>query len=239
MVARAHISSVCKMVNSELPWFKSYLVRALSSGPVPKHVVLSFDGNRRWAARHGHEVYEGNLCGLKACIGAIKFFKALGTLELTTFLMSTANLDRPNDQVCILFKTLSVAIDAFVSELKDTRICVVGNTNLLPEELQSKIRQTQRQPQDAHAGNTLFTLYLAIAYSSREIVATNLSQLVARDDEGNVVTVDLLDRRICTGRHKVDLLIRTSGETRLSDLCLWEVIIIWQLHNYNFLLLLY
>lgn len=197
---------------------KSYFCRVFAIGPVPKHVVLSFDGNRRWAKQNELAIFQGHLSGLRACIDAVRFFKIIGVKELTTFLMSTANFNRDGDQVETLFETMGIAIDSFVREFGDCRIRVTGNRLLLPIDLQRKIQKVEEMTM----ANDKFTIYLAIAYSSRDAICQKLSRL-AELWSPDSISVDLLDQHLVNGDYMVDLFIRTSGETRLSDLCLWEV----------------
>lgn len=206
-------------VLENLSWTESYLARVLSVGPVPNHVALLGDGNRRWA-RLQKKVVSGHDAGLRVYIKMTKFLRKMDCPEVTLFLFSVDNTARPAEQLTELFRLIEEAIDVFtdLSEELEMRVRVLGEATLLPEQMQEKIRRSEEETRHQRK----FTLNLAIAYGSRFDITNAIKRVAIRTDGD--IDAKVLAKELCTRScGKVDLLIRTSGETRLSDFFLWEV----------------
>jgi undecaprenyl diphosphate synthase len=186
----------------------------------PLHVAIIMDGNGRWAARRGLPRTAGHRAGADAVRRTVEAAPALGITTLTLFAFSSDNWRRPRDEVGALMSLLRRYLQAELARLidNDVRLTVFGRRDRLPDGLGNAIADAERR---STAGTRLH-LRIAIDYSARDAIAhaaaawrlerppsrEEFSRLLAGDD-GNA-------------QHDVDLLIRTSGEKRLSDFLLWE-----------------
>lgn len=207
---------------ANLSWPEEYLARLLSVGPIPRHVALLGDGNRRWARNNNkNPLWKGHEVGLWNYIKMTRWFRKIGSQEVTLFLISIDNFKRPAEEIQGVLQLIVKAIDIFtgLSDEMRMRVRILGETRLLSEELQEQIKQAE----EATGHHKDFTLNLVISYSSRFDIAKSVRRVVA---EKNLPEVDV-ERKLCTSQcHPVDLLIRT-GETRLSDFFLWEVSVVF------------
>lgn len=210
-----------KVVDSgSLSWCDKYLARVLSVGPVPRHVALLGDGNRRWAGLRNKAPWKGHQMGLWNYIKMTEFFQKIGSEEVTLFLISIDNFKRPEAEVQEVLQLIGKAIDIFtgLSDEMRMRVRILGETRLLSKEMQEQIKRTE----EITGHHTEFTLNLAISYGSRFDITKSIKSVVGGNINGR--DVEHLKRNLCTSQcHPVELLIRTSGETRLSDFFLWEV----------------
>lgn len=192
-------------------------------GPVTNHVALLGDGNRRWAKQRDQKVWLGHDVGLRNYIKMTKFLKQMGCPEVTLFLYSIDNKARKEDEHSELIRLIAEAIDLFtaLSDELEMRVRIVGEKTFLPQTMQDQISRTE----DSTRKQTKFTLNLAIAYSSRFDITNAIKRSLAIGLTD--ISADLLrDQLVTAVCPEVDLLIRTSGETRLSDFFLWEVSLI-------------
>lgn len=191
----------------------------------PKHIAIIMDGNGRWAKKQGEMRLFGHNVGVESVREVLKGAKELGVKYLTLYAFSTENWNRPKEEVDGLMDLLVRTIANEVKELHDSgvRLQTIGDTNGLPlncrEELLSAIESTKE--------NTDITLVLALNYSSRwEIL--NASKNIVKDVSlgkinGEEITSELFDSYLTTnGIPDPELLIRTSGEHRISNFLLWQ-----------------
>lgn len=203
--------------------FETYLARVLSQCTrIPQHVALVGDGNRRWARERGFEPWHGQSAGLDKYIKVTNFLQKLGCPEVTLFLFSVDNFKRAEREVVEVLRLCEDAVDIFSrqsAQLK-ARIRLIGDKKLLPLSLQLKIENAEKST----AFHAEFTLNLAIAYSSRLEITQSICRILRSPDIATEdISEELLRQHLSTGACRpVDLLIRTSGETRLSDFYLWE-----------------
>lgn len=191
----------------------------------PKHIAIIMDGNGRWAKKQGEMRLFGHNVGVESVREVLKGAKELGVKYLTLYAFSTENWNRPKEEVDGLMDLLVRTIANEVKELHDSgvRLQTIGDTNGLPlncrKELLSAIESTKE--------NTDITLVLALNYSSRwEIL--NASKNIVKDVSlgkinGEEITSELFDSYLTTnGIPDPELLIRTSGEHRISNFLLWQ-----------------
>ena len=193
---------------------------------IPQHVAIIMDGNGRWAAKKALPKIAGHRAGVKAARLVLKTAKDLGIKVLTLYTFSTENWNRPKREVGALFRLLEEYLDKEANRLikNNIRFSIIGDIKGLPESLQEKLTEVIESTKN----NTGLILNLALNYGSRgEIIAAVrsiskavLDGRVAIDDideksfSGHLYTKDLPDP---------DLLIRTSGEYRLSNFLLWQM----------------
>ncbi len=191
----------------------------------PEHIAIIMDGNGRWAKKQGEMRLFGHHVGVESVREVLKGAKELGVKYLTLYAFSTENWNRPKEEVDGLMDLLVRTIAGEVQELHDSgvRLRAIGDTNGLPsncqEELAAAIESTKE--------NTDITLVLALNYSSRwEII--NAAKNIAKDVSlGKLneteITSELFDTYLTTaGIPDPELLIRTSGEHRVSNFLLWQ-----------------
>ncbi|MCB9665949.1 MAG: isoprenyl transferase [Alphaproteobacteria bacterium] len=200
--------------------------RARHDAPVPRHVAIIMDGNGRWAQRHGLPRTAGHEAGAESVREVVRACGELGVDVLTLYSFSTENWARPEDEVWALMGLLERYLREETGELlsNGVRLRGIGELDQLPDH----VRQLLRAGEALTADNQGMELLLALSYGARaELVAAvrELAQEV-RDGELEVEAIDedLVASRLYTaGLPDPDLLIRTSGDLRLSNFLLWQV----------------
>jgi len=195
-------------------------------GSVPRHIAIIMDGNGRWAHGKGLERLSGHERGAEAVRDCVKGCRELGVEYLTLYAFSTENWKRPKTEVMGLMKLLERFITKEVPELnaQGVRLQTIGRQSDLPESTQKALRAAIA----ATAHNTRLTLVLALSYSSRVEIVDAIQSLAREVQAGtldpNAINADLLARHLYTRDYPdPDLLIRTSGEMRLSNFLLWQL----------------
>ena len=200
-----------------------------AAGPDPpplKHVAVIMAGNGRWAAARGLERWDGHRAGMTAVRETIEAAVEAGVRHLTMFAFSDANWSRPRSEIAALMDLLVEYVQRERHEMsrRGVRVTVFGDRTKLPARARSAIKIIER---DTQGGDTL-EAHFAISYGSRnEIVhATRrlARQVRAGDLKPEEISREVLSREMWTGQWPdPDLLIRTSGERRLSDFLLWQL----------------
>ncbi len=197
-----------------------------SRGAIPRHVAIIMDGNGRWAARRGVPRLWGHRAGRKSVREAIGAALDLGVEVLTLYTFSTENWARPRREVQGLMRFLTRTITEEMDELdrNGVRLRVIGRLG----DLDPAVRRVVRQAVERLDGHRRLTLVLALSYSGRSEIVDALRALVAeaRRSQGAALAVDedaVTAHLYTAGLPDPDLLIRTSGEMRLSNFLLWQV----------------
>src|SRR5882724_898900 len=182
------------------------------------HVAIIMDGNGRWAARRGLPRTAGHRAGADAVRRAVEAAPTLGITTLTLFAFSSDNWRRPRDEVGALMSLLRRYLQAELARLvdNDVRLTVIGRRDRLPDGLGNAISDAERRS----ATGSRLHLRIAIDYSARDAIAHaaaawRLERPPSREEFSRLLAGGDAQR-------DVDLLIRTSGEKRLSDFLLWE-----------------
>ena len=198
----------------------------LPAGPVPRHIAIILDGNGRWARGKGLERLNGHERGAEAVRDCVKGCRELGVECLTLYAFSTENWKRPKAEVAGLMKLLERFISKEVPELnaQGVRLRAIGRLGELPESTRVALQKAI----DATAANTKLTLVLALSYSSRVEIADAVREIAREVRDGKLdpeaVGEETISRRLYTRDYPdPDLLIRTSGEMRLSNFLLWQL----------------
>jgi len=184
------------------------------------------DGNGRWARGKGLERLSGHERGAEAVRDCVKGCRELGVEYLTLYAFSTENWQRPKAEVAGLMHLLERFISKEVPELnaQGVRLQAIGRLSDLPESTQKALQQAI----EATAHNDKLTLVLALSYSSRTEIVDAIQELAREVRSGKLdpetIDADLLSRHLYTRDYPdPDLLIRTSGEMRLSNFLLWQL----------------
>lgn len=193
---------------------------------VPKHIAIIMDGNGRWAKQQGENRIYGHYEGVNSVRSVVKGAGEIGVKYITLYAFSTENWNRPKEEVDALMELLVATISMETPELhkKNVRLQAIGNINSLPpsciDELNESINMT--------ANNTGLTLVLALSYSSKwEII--NAVKQIASDAKNNKINIEEIKEQdiqkyLCTKDiPDPELMIRTSGEHRISNFLLWQL----------------
>ena len=193
---------------------------------IPKHIAIIMDGNGRWAKSKGQERTFGHRNAISAVRNAIAACTKADVEYLTLYTFSTENWKRPEDEVTTLMTLLSESIIKESDELmsKEIRMHVIGEIDKLPELVQEQLMNIV----EITKNNSKTNLVLALSYGSqREIL--NAVKKIAQDVKQEKINVEDIDEKVFENHlytkdfPPVDLLIRTSGEVRISNFLLWQI----------------
>ena len=203
-----------------------YLSKMNNPNNIPQHVAIIMDGNGRWAkARHLPKI-AGHRAGAESVRQVVEAARQTGIKVLTLYTFSTENWKRPANEITALFSLLEQYLDKEEDEMneKGIRFSVIGDIDGLPEPARSKIRDVMKST----SANTGLTLNLALNYGSRLEILMAVRRIVQESIAGNVapekIDEHLFSRYLYTdGLPDPDLVIRTSGECRVSNFLLWQI----------------
>ena len=202
------------------------LEELIASGNVPRHVAIIMDGNGRWAKARGVPRLMGHRAGRESVREVVKGCAALGVDVLTLYTFSVENWQRPGREVAALMTILRQTLRAERKELRENnvRLQVIGRESDLPPAVRAEIAATQRYLESS----TGMLLNLALSYSGRAEIVDAMRRLLEdartmRIDPANVDDELVASYLYTAGLPDPDLLIRTSGEMRLSNFLLWQL----------------
>lgn len=186
---------------------------------LPTSVAIIMDGNARWAREHRLPIAAGHREGAKALKRVVRAASDLGIADLTVFSFSTENWARPQDEVRDLMSLFIELIDRETDELnaENVRMRFIGRLDELPDELQRRIETSQ----SLTGTNTGLNLYVAMNYGSRGEIVDAARRFVAEFGDGGT-EADFGRMMYAPGMRDPELVIRTSGEQRLSNFLLWQ-----------------
>lgn len=193
---------------------------------VPGHVAVIMDGNGRWAKEKGEERIFGHSNGVRSVRETLTGCTELGVKYLTLYAFSTENWNRPQEEVNALMDLLVRTLASEMEELmaNGVRINAIGDLDSLPNGCRETLFQAMRTSQ----GNTRITLTLALSYSSRWEMVRMVQRIANEVKEGRLAPEAIdepeVERHLAThGMPDPELLIRTSGEQRISNFLLWQI----------------
>jgi len=191
---------------------------------LPQHIAIIMDGNGRWAKQHGKNRVFGHTNGVKAVRETSEACAELGVKHLTLYAFSTENWNRPMEEVSALMKLLLKTIRLEIKTLNknNIRLKAIGNLEMLPEATRHELTHAI----DATAQNTRMDLVLALNYSSKSELIRATQLLATKVKSGEIEIDDIDENAITSMLYTADmpdpeLMIRTSGEHRLSNFLLW------------------
>lgn len=198
----------------------------LISEKLPCHVAIIMDGNGRWAKERGHERLYGHLHGVESVRNIVEGCAELGIRYLTLYAFSTENWDRPRDEVTGLMELLVDTIKKEVPTLNKNgiRLNVIGDIGQLPPNAQREISEARKET----AGNHHMDLIMALSYSSRWEILAAVKEIAHDIADGKLTPSDINNEvfmsHLCTaGFPDPELIIRTSGEYRISNFLLYQL----------------
>lgn len=193
---------------------------------IPQHVAIIMDGNGRWAKQQGRPRREGHRAGADSVEAALEACGALGIKFLTLYAFSSENWKRPKAEVSALMKLLAHFLKEKTPSLieNNIRLQVIGRTEMLPKSSRTELERSIEKTAD----NDGLTLVVALSYGSREEIVDATRALMQKATNGEIQPEDLdnelFAQHLYTGEFPdPDLLIRTSGELRLSNFLLWQI----------------
>jgi len=202
------------------------LKEKLNASKIPEHVAIIMDGNGRWAAQHGNERFFGHEQGVESVRSVLEGAGDIGIKYLTLYAFSTENWSRPKSEVDALMGLLVHAINNETEALKEknVRLSMIGDFDSLPAEVQEKLNWSIQELQDCTGVN----LVLALSYSSKWEITEAVRKIALDVKDGKLqpesINKELIDNYLATkGIPDPELLIRTSGEARISNFLLWQI----------------
>ena len=193
----------------------------LNKNKIPAHIAIIMDGNGRWAKERGKSRIYGHLQGVKSVKRIVKSAIELDVKYLTLFAFSKENWQRPKNEVSMLMDLfVSTIIDNQSHFLKNKiKINVIGTTTDLPKKCQNALKKML----DITKNNTGLTLTLALSYSARSEILEAINKIIKSDKKQYVTEMSFQKNLQTFNIPDPDLLIRTSGEKRVSNFLLWQI----------------
>ncbi len=192
---------------------------------IPKHIAIIMDGNGRWAEKRGYPRIYGHVRGAKAVKATVKAAFQKQIKYLTLFALSTENWKRPQEEINILMKLLNKYLDREIYTMmkNNIRLCSIGQTQKLPIHIQNKLKNCI----ETTSHNKGMTLTLALNYGGKQEIASVMQDIVRDVLSGRIkqtdITENLIDQHLETSfLPNPDIIIRSSGEKRLSNFLLWK-----------------
>jgi undecaprenyl diphosphate synthase len=192
---------------------------------IPKHVAIIMDGNGRWATQRGMERYEGHIAGAKAVREVVSAAGKAGVDYVTLYTFSTENWGRPEAEINAIMELFCYMVNSQVEELVQlgVRVKIMGERSRFPEKVLQMIDYIEERTSQGE----VITIILAFNYSSRREMLFAAQNIARRVAAGEIKVEDIdeqlfSDSLMTAGVPDPDLIIRTSGEYRLSNFLLWQ-----------------
>lgn len=197
----------------------------LDMNNIPKHIAIIMDGNGRWAQARNLPRSLGHKAGVETIRRVIKEADKLGVKYMTFYAFSTENWKRPKDEINALMKLLVQYLRKELDELHENKVCikVLGDISRLPNECISEINRAVEKTKD----NTGIVMSMALNYGGRDEIIRGIKKLIIDEKEGKIniddINKDMFNNYLYTANMPdPDLIIRPSGEQRLSNFLLWQ-----------------
>lgn len=202
--------------------FSHRLLDGLDLFAVPNHIAIIPDGNRRWAAESGLHPFQGHSRGAEVLTDTVRAAKDLGVKTITFYSFSTENWERPKDEVAALMSLLVYMLESERADMvKDgVRFHTIGDLTPFSDPVLESISETK----EATAHCSAINLVLALNYGGRDEIRRVFKQLLDEGKRSEEITEELISSRLDTAPFgDPELVIRTSGELRVSNFMLWQL----------------
>lgn len=210
----------------ELPEAKSVFsmdeISLLDSNNLPKHIAIIMDGNRRWAKQQGLPSMMGHWEGAEVLTEIVRAASELGVKTVTVYAFSTENWVRPEHEIEALMNIFELSLLRKKEQMArdGIRLEAIGDLSRLPEKVQKAFYHTKKATEHCDKIN----LVLALNYGSRDEIKRAFTKILEEKISPEQITEDLIAKHLDTSRWgDPDLLIRTSGELRISNFLLWQI----------------
>ena len=194
---------------------------------MPKHIAIIMDGNRRWAKAKGKPAGFGHKEGAKTLEKIVRYANKIGLEHITVYAFSTENWKRAEDEVKALMMLLQNYLDEYSkrADTENIKVKILGDITALSEGMQKSIEKCMERTKN----NTGVTFNIALNYGGRDEILKAIKQIATNVKEGKIDIDDITEKMISDnlytkGQPDPDLLIRTSGELRLSNFLPWQVV---------------
>ena len=201
-------------------------MKELDPNKIPRHVAIIMDGNGRWAKQQGKMRIFGHKNGVEAVRKSVSYARQIGVQTLTLYAFSSENWNRPQQEVTALMTLFMQALDLEVKKLhkNNIRLKILGDISRFTAGLQEKIAKAEKLTEN----NTALTLNIAANYGGCWDIVQAAQKLAGQVKNGELeasqITEELFQQNLVTQQQPpVDLLIRTSGELRISNFLLWQI----------------
>jgi undecaprenyl diphosphate synthase len=202
------------------------LKNSIDKNNIPAHVAIIMDGNGRWAKQHGEDRIFGHHEGVNSVREIVEACGEIGVKFLTLYAFSTENWNRPKDEVDALMELLVATISLETANLhkKGVKLKVIGDIDSLPASCKEELEQSMKVTEN----NSTVTLILALSYSSKWEITHAVKLLGKQIEEGKLKASDITSKHIEQNLNTnsfpdPELMIRTSGEHRISNFLLWQL----------------
>ncbi|ODV93400.1 hypothetical protein PACTADRAFT_51995 [Pachysolen tannophilus NRRL Y-2460] len=225
-----HYLSLIPVFQYVVNFAQDFIIGILKTGPIPHHVAFVMDGNRRYAKNNTMALKEGHNAGAETLVKVLDFSYRLGIKAVTIYAFSIENFNRPKAEVDTLFELLKSKL-VYISQSGEyadkhgIKIKIIGNKSMIPEEILKDLNKVEEKT----AKNKTFLLNVCFPYTSRDDITNCIIKIVKKVKEEKTISIDeidedLLNEHMYFGNEypNVDVLVRTSGHTRLSDFMLWQ-----------------
>ncbi len=199
---------------------------SINKNNIPRHVAVIMDGNGRWAKQQGEDRIFGHHEGVNSVRDVVEACGEIGIKYLTLYAFSTENWNRPKEEVDGLMELLVATISMETPNLskKGVRLQAIGDIKSLPVSCQKELQESI----DLTAHNSTVTLILALSYSSKWEITDSVKQIASKIEAGKLkaaeITPELIETHLNTNAFPdPELMIRTSGEHRISNFLLWQL----------------
>lgn len=209
--------------------YEELLASEIRGKPIPSHVAIIMDGNRRFALKHGLSQYYGHLKGADSTEKVLDWSFDLGIKQLTVYAFSTENFDRDDGEKNSIFDLIGIKFDKICSDERThrrrMRVRVIGNIDILPPALQSSARHAQ----DITKNYDGVYLNVALAYGGRQELVDATRAMARKIKNGEISIKDITEDTFSKNMYpstgsvpSVDLIIRTGGDERISNFLPWQ-----------------
>ena len=202
--------------------FASYMSKEKA---IPQHIAIIMDGNGRWARQRGKERSEGHIAGMESLRATVRNAAQAGVKWLTVYAFSTENWGRPQAEVDALMELICKGVELESEELirVGIKVCIIGDRS----RFQGKVLESLNKIEQMTAQGKNMTFILALNYSSRSEITTAVKSLAQRVAAGEIdpqtIDEEMISQSLYTASMPdPDLIIRTSGECRLSNFLMWQ-----------------
>jgi len=202
------------------------LKQSINKNNIPQHVAIIMDGNGRWAKQQGEDRIFGHHEGVNSVREIVEACGEIGVKYLTLYAFSTENWNRPKDEVDALMELLVATISMETPNLnkKGVKLQAIGDITSLPLSCQQELQESI----DITSKNDTVTLILALSYSSKWEITNSVKEIAKQIEEGKLKASDITSKHIEKGLNTnkfpdPELMIRTSGEHRISNFLLWQL----------------
>ncbi|MDO9000476.1 isoprenyl transferase [Sediminibacterium sp.] len=202
------------------------LKQSINKNNIPQHVAIIMDGNGRWAKQHGEDRIFGHHEGVNSVREIVEACGEIGVKYLTLYAFSTENWNRPKEEVDALMELLVSTISMETPNLnkKGVKLQAIGDIKSLPESCQKELQESI----DITSKNDTVTLILALSYSSKWEIVNAVKEIAKQVEEGKLKTTEItskhIEKNLNTNKFPdPELMIRTSGEHRISNFLLWQL----------------